>query len=114
MIRRGQIWWADVGDPRGSEPALRRPVIVVQDDLLNESKLSTVMVVPLTSNLRRAEAIGNVLLEPTESGLDRPSVALVCQVVTLDRSYLDDLVGTLSTRATRALAAGLELALGLR
>ena len=82
-MHRGEIWWADLGEPRGAEPAFRRPVLVVQDDLLTESALKTVMIVPLTSNVRRAHAAGNVLLAPRDTGLDKPSVALVCQVMTV-------------------------------
>lgn len=114
MVTRGELWWADLGDPRGSAPALRRPVLVVQDDLLNGSRLSTVMVVPLTSNLRRARAIGNVLLGARETGLDRDSVALVCQVMTLDETFLDERVGTLSSRVRQKVDRGLAIALGLR
>jgi mRNA interferase MazF len=113
-MKRGEVWWADLGEPRGSEPAFRRPVVVVQDDLLTASALRTVMVVPLTSNLRRAEAAGNVLLAPAETGLDRESVALVCQVMTLDKDFLDELVGSLSGRARRRIDLGLALTLGLR
>lgn len=94
---RGVAWWADLGDPRGSEPGLRRPVLVVQDDLLNASALRTVMVVP-----------------GQETGLDRESVALVCQVMTLDEDFLDERVGTLSSRVRARLDRGLEIALGLR
>ena len=113
VIHRGELWWADLGELRGSEPALRRPVLVVQDDLLTASALGTVTVVPLTSNLRRAEAIGNVRIEPRESGLDRVSVALVCQVVTIDKAFLTQLIGSLPTRTRRAIDAGLLLALSL-
>ncbi len=113
-MKRCEVWWADLGEPRGSEPAFRRPVIVVQDDLLTASALRTVMVVPLTSNLRRAEAAGNVLLSPEETGLDRASVALVCQVMTLHKDSLDELVGSLSARARRRIDHGLALTLGLR
>lgn len=112
-MRRGDVWWADLGEPRGSAPSFRRPVLVVQDDHLTASALSTVMVVPMTSNLRRGQAIGNVTLEPRDSGLDRRSVALVCQVMTIDKSVLDERVSTLPARARRAVDAGLRLALSL-
>src|SRR6185369_14129219 len=72
-MKRGEIWWADLAEPRGSEPGDRRPVLIVQDDLLTASALSTVMVVPLTTNLRRAEAIGNVRLPRRDSGLAKES-----------------------------------------
>jgi mRNA interferase MazF len=112
-MKRGQIWWADLGEPRGSSPALRRPVLVVQDDLLNESALQTVMVVPLTSNLKRAQAAGTVALPASETGLGRESVVLVCQVVALDRGLFDELVGSVGSSARRKVDAGLRLALGL-
>ena len=113
-MRRGQVWWADLGEPRGTEPGLRRPVLIVQDDLLTGSLLGTVMVVPLTSNLRRAKAIGNVLLSPTDTGLPKPSVALVCQVMTIDQEFLSELVGGISRRAREAIDTGLRLTLSLR
>ncbi len=112
-MKRGEVWWVDLGEPRGGQPAFRRPALIVQDDLLTESKLPTVMVVPLTTNLNRAVAVGNVALEPAETGLAKPSVALVCQVTTVDKSLLSDMAGTLPRRALRKIDAGLGLALGL-
>jgi mRNA interferase MazF len=93
---------------------MRRPVLVVQDDLLNDSALRTVMVVPLTSALGKAEAIGNVLLGLSDSGLDRPSVAVVCQVTTVDKAFLTELVGSLPARLRRAVDSGMKLALSLQ
>jgi mRNA interferase MazF len=113
-VKRAEVWWADMAEPRGSEPAHRRPVIIVQDDLLTASRLGTVMVVPLTTNLDRAKAIGNVLLRNSETGLKRDSVALVCQIATLDKVFLDERVGSISRRATAAIDLGLRLSLGLR
>lgn len=113
MVKRGEVWWADLGEPRGSAPAMRRPVVVVQDDLLNASALRSVMVVPLTSNLKRARAVGNLLLRAEETGLDRESVALVCQVMTLDEDFFDELVGSLSSRIRARLDRGLRIVLGL-
>lgn len=92
---------------------MRRPVLVVQDDLLTESRLRTVMVVPLTTNLKRAEAIGNVLLREADTGLRRASVALVCQVMTVDKDFLTELVGSLPRRVLERVDAGLMLALDL-
>ncbi|MBI4950528.1 MAG: type II toxin-antitoxin system PemK/MazF family toxin [Myxococcales bacterium] len=112
-MKRGEIWWADLGEPRGSSPALRRPVLVVQDDLLNESALQTVMVAPLTSNLKRGQAVGNVTLPASATGLDRASVVLVCQVLALDRCFFDELVCALANSSRRKVEAGLRLALGL-
>ena len=112
-MHRGEVWWADLAEPRGSEPGYRRPVVVVHDDLLTASALATVMDVPMTSNLARGHAIGNVTLPPNETGLDRPSVALVCQVMTINKDLLVELVGSLSQRARRWLDAGLCLSLSL-
>ncbi len=108
------MWWADLDEPRGSAPGHRRPVVVVQDDLLTQSRLGTVMVVPLTTNLVRAEAVGNVLLPTAASGLRKESVALVCQVITLDKGLLTERVAVLSRRVMQALDDGLRLALDLR
>jgi mRNA interferase MazF len=112
-MNRGEVWWADLGEPRGSEPAFRRPVLIVQDDLLTASALRTVMVVPLTSNLRRGQAAGNVTLATQDTGLDRPSVALVCQILTIDKELLTELCGSLPRRARQAVDTGLRLALSL-
>lgn len=113
QVRRGELWWADLGDPRGSEPGKRRPVVVVQDDRLNASRLNTVMVVPLTSNLKRAAALGNVPLSKQQTKLGVDSVALACQVETLDRVFLDRLVSRLDAATMRGLDAALRLNLTL-
>lgn len=110
---RGEVWWADLGEPKGSQPSFRRPVVIVQDDLLNQSRLNTVMVVPLTTNLKRGLAVGNVQLEPRETGLSVVSVALVCQVMSVDRAFFSDVVGSLPKRSIHKVDAGLRLALGL-
>jgi mRNA interferase MazF len=112
-LKRGEIWWADLAEPRGSEPAARRPVLIVQDNFLTASALSTVMIVPLTTNLRRAEAIGNVRLPQRDTGLKKESVALVCQVMTLDKMFLDALVRALPARLMRSVDLGLRLTLSL-
>ncbi len=112
-MKRGEVWWVDLAEPVGSEPAFRRPVVIVQDDLLTDSLLGTVMVVPLTSNLRRGLAIGNVEITAKQSKLPQPSVALVCQVMTVDKSLLADRVGTLPRRTMAEVDRGLRLALAL-
>lgn len=111
---RGQVWWADLAEPRGSEAGSRRPVLIVQDDLLTQSRLQTVMVAPITSNLVRARALGNVVLKPGVSGLKRESVVLVCQVLTVDKELLTEAVSTLPRRVMRLVDEGLRLALDLR
>lgn len=103
-ISQGEVWWADIGMPVGSEPGYRRPVIVVQGDSFNRSAIATVVCVPLTSNLKWAGAPGNVPLKPRDSGLPKESVANVSQVVALDRTVLVE-------RVTKVPAAKLDLVL---
>jgi mRNA interferase MazF len=112
-LKRGEIWWVDFGEPRGSEPAFRRPVVIVQDDLLTESQLGTVMVVPLTTNLRRGLAIGNVEIPARHSRLPKPSVALVCQIASVDKSLFAERVSSLPQRTLVEQNRGMALALSL-
>ena len=98
MIRQGEIHWVDLGDPRGSEPSHRRPCVIVQNDAFNASRISTVVVVILTTNLRIGQAFGNVTLRKGEAGLPRKSVANTSQLATVDRTLLDGRVGKLSRR----------------
>ncbi len=112
MIAQGEIWWAELPDPAGSGPGFRRPVVVVQGDAFNASSLATVVVVPLTSNLRWSEAPGNVRLTARMTGLPRDSVANVSQIVTLDRTILMDRVGKLTTAKLDLVLAGLDIVLG--
>ena len=112
MIAQGEIWWAELPDPAGSGPGFRRPVVVVQGDAFNASSLATVVVVPLTSNLRWSEAPGNVRLTARMTGLPRDSVANVSQIVTLDRAILMDRVGKLTTAKLDLVLAGLDIVLG--
>lgn len=112
MIAHGEVWWADLGEPTGSEPGFRRPVVVVQGDAFNRSSLRTVVCVSLTSNLRWADAPGNVLLPAKATGLPRDSVANVSQVVTLDRGALAERVGALSASSLSLVLAGIDVVLG--
>ena len=96
MITRGEVWWADLPEPTGSGPGLRRPVVIVQGDAFNRSRIATAVCVPLTSNLRWADAPGNVLLRARSTGLPRDSVANVSQIVTIDRAVLSERAGKLS------------------
>ena len=107
-IRRGEIWWADLDQPRGSEPGFRRPVLVVQADSFNRSCIQTVLVAAITSNLALADAPGNVMLPAKSSGLPRDSVVNVSQVMTLDRSFLFEHVGKLTARFQNSVDAGLR------
>lgn len=112
VIARGEIWWADLPEPSGSEPGFRRPVVVVQGDAFNRSRISTVVCVPLTSNLGWAEAPGNVLLPARLTGLPKDSVANVTQVVTLDRNALNDRVGKLPDAKLELVLFGIDVVLG--
>lgn len=112
MISQGDVWWADMGEPAGSEPGYRRPVVVVQGDAFNRSSIRTVVCVPMTSTLRWADSPGNVLLRAPQTGLDRDSVANVSQITTLDRSTLTERVGTLRQSKLDLVLAGLDIVLG--
>lgn len=112
MIAQGEVWWADLGGPAGSQPGFRRPVVVVQGDAFNASSLRTVVCVALTSNTRWADAPGNVLLAARATGLPRPSVANVSQLVTLDREALTERAGRLSASSLELVLAGIDVVLG--
>ena len=111
VIRQGDIFWITLSEPSGSTPGYRHPHVVVQNNLFNDSRINTAFVCTLTSNLKRAEAPGNVLLEPKESGLPKPSVVLVSQVFTVDKSDLTDHIATLSKRRVRQILDGIYLVL---
>lgn len=113
VIRRGDIWWASLPDPLGSEPGGRRPVIIVQADGFNESLIQTVLAVILTTNLRLASAPGNVLLRSHQTGLPKDSVANISQVATVDRRFLAECVGRLSASLLERVDEGLRLVLDL-
>ena len=112
-MQRGEIWWADLPEPSGSAPGFRRPVLVVQLDAFNRSRIDSVLVVPFTSNLRLADAPGNVLVPRSASGLGRDSVANVSQVLTLPRNVLSERVEMLPNSLQREVNAGLRLVLAL-
>jgi len=112
VIAQGEIWWADLSEPQGSEPGFRRPVVVVQSDSFNRSRIATVVCVPLTSNLHWADAPGNVLLTGAVTGLPKDSVANVSQPVTLDRAALTDPVGKLPDAKLELILYGLDVVLG--
>ena len=111
VVQRREVWWADLDEPRGSEPGFRRPVLVVQADAFNRSRLQTVLCVVLTSNTRILDAPGNVLVRQAESGLPQDSVANVTQVVTLDRHFLSENTGRIPPGTMAKVDAGLRLVL---
>jgi mRNA interferase MazF len=112
VIAQGHVYWANLPDPTGSGPGFRRPVLVVQGDALNRSKIRSVVCVPLTSNLRWAEAPGNVLLSAQATGLPKDSVANASQIITLDRELLTEEVGKLSKRQLESILTGVDIVLG--
>ena len=112
MISQGDVWWADLPEPSGSGPGFRRPVVVVQGEALNRSRIATTVCVPLTSNLCWADAPGNVLLTSRVTGLPKDSVANVSQIIALDKSALADRAGRLSAAKTELVLAGIEVILG--
>jgi mRNA interferase MazF len=112
-IHRGEIWWADLPEPRRSEPGYRRPVLVIQAESFNSSRIQTAIVAVLTSNTDLAAAPGNVLLPARAAGLTRESVVNVSQIMTLDRAFLTEHAGTLSPRLQKSVDEGLRTALGL-
>jgi mRNA interferase MazF len=110
-MKRGEIWWADLPEPRGSEPGYRRPVLVVQADSFNASRIQTVLIAIISSNITLAEAPGNVLLAKANSGLKMESVVNVSQIMTLDRRFLTECVGTLPAKTAARVDAGLRMVL---
>lgn len=112
MIQQGEIWWADLDAPVGSTAGFRRPVLIVQGDSFNRSRIATVVCVPLTSNLKWADAPGNVRLTPRHTGLDRESVANVSLTVAIDKSVLTEQVGRLPAKQLAAVLAGIDVVLG--
>jgi mRNA interferase MazF len=112
VISQGEVWWADLPDPAGSGPGFRRPVVVIQGDALNRSLIATVVSVPLTSNLRWAEAPGNVLLSARITGLPKDSVANVSQIVSLDKELLTERMGKIPRAKLELILAGIDVIVG--
>lgn len=112
VISQGEIWWADLPSPTGSGPGFRRPVVVVQGDALNQSRIGTAICIPLTSNLKWSDAPGNVFLASKTTGLAKDSVANVSQILTLDRELLTECAGRISSARVHLILAGLDVVLG--
>ena len=113
VIQRGQVWWADLDEPRGAKPGFRRPLVVIQSDAFNRSRIQTTIAVVLTSNLRLVDAPGNVLVPKAQSRLPKDSVANVSQVVTVDRDVLTERAATLPAATMAAIDQGLRVVLDL-
>ena len=111
-MTQGEIWWADLGEPVGSAPGFRRPVLVVQGDALNRSRIATVVCVPLTSKLQWANAPGNVSLPAQVTGLPKESVANVSQIVTIDKGLLFERTGKVPPKKFELVLAGIDVVLG--
>ena len=112
VISQGEVWWAELPAPTGSGPGFRRPVVVVQGEALNRSRIATVVCVPLTSNLKWVAAPGNVSIPARVTGLPKDSVANVSQIVTVDKALLTTRVGKLPHSQLELLLAGIDVVLG--
>jgi mRNA interferase MazF len=113
VMTRGEIWWADMPAPAKSEPGYRRPVLIIQSDDFNQSKINTVICIVLTSNIRLAQAPGNILLQIKESNLLKNSVINVSQIITLDKSFLSECAGSVSEKTMTKVEMGIKLVLGI-
>ena len=113
MIRRGEVWWAALRAPQGSEPGYRRPVVIVQSDDFNRSRIETVIAAAVTSNARLGMAPGNVVLPKKQAGLARNSVVNVSQLLTINKAFLTKRIGTLSPESIRQLDEGIRLVLSI-
>jgi len=114
VINQGDIYWIDFEEPSGSEPGYRHPHVVVQNNLFNRSEIKTVVVCALTSNLKRASAPGNVMLDKKETNLPKDSVVNVSQIFSVDKLQLDEYVGKLSAKCVREILNGITLVLDPR
>jgi len=112
-MKRGEIWWASLEAPRGSEPGYRRPVVIASSNEFNQSKISTIIAAVISSNLRLAEAPGNFKLSKKSSGLSRDSSVNISQLITLDKSFLTEKAGSLTGKQVQLLNEGLKLVLAV-
>lgn len=109
VVSQGEIYWVELDEPSGSKPGYNHPYVVIQNNVFNQSRINTVVLCALTSNLRRAQDPGNVALSQGEAGLTKASVVQVSQLLTLDKSQLDDHIGTLSKSRVRQILDGIQL-----
>jgi mRNA interferase MazF len=112
-MNRGELWWASLPDPAGSSPGYRRPVLIVQSDVFTASAIQTILVLAITSNLRLANAPGNVFMSRQQSGLNRDSIINVSQILTIDKTMLTDFINSLPARKMQQVEAGMRLVLSL-
>ncbi len=112
-MERGAIWWASLPEPTGSTPGYRRPVLIIQTDEFNRSRINTIITIILTSNLRLADAPGNILLAARRTGLPKDAVANVSQIYTIDKSFLTEKIATISPDLMAQIDEGLRLVMAL-
>jgi mRNA interferase MazF len=113
-MTRGEIWWAELGIPYGSEIGYTRPVLIVQDDAFNASKIRTIVVLPLTTNLRLLDAPGNVLIQKKESKLTEDSVLIAAQLYALDKTRLTEKIAKVQKETMQKIETGMKLVLGMK
>ena len=113
IVERGEIWWVNLPEPRGSEPGFARPVLIIQADSFNRSRIQTVLAITISSNLRLSHAPGNVSLDAASTGLPNASVANDSQIVTVDRTFLAELAGRVDERVLTQIEKGLRQVLNL-
>jgi len=111
VINQGDVFWINLGEPSGSEPGYTHPFVVIQNNIFNKSRINTVVVCSVTSNLKRAQSPGNVLLSSNEANLEKQSVANISQIYTVDKKDLVEKIGTLNSETTRKIIEGLSLLL---
>ncbi len=109
VVNQGDIYWIELGEPMGSEPGYRHPHLVIQNNVFNRSRINTIVACALTSNLKRAKAPGNVLLKKGEANLSKPSVINISQIVSVDKSRLDEYIGSVSTKRINEVLKGVKL-----
>jgi mRNA interferase MazF len=113
MVKRGEIWWADLPEPTRSEPGFRRPVVIIQADSFNCSKINTVICAVITSNLKLSEAPGNIALSISQSGLSKESVINISQIITIDKSFLSEKISELNSKIIHKIEESLKLILAI-
>lgn len=114
MVNRGEVWWAELSDPVGSEAGYKRPIVVIQADSFNLSRINTVICIVITSNLKLAEAPGNLFLSARSTGLPKNSVLNVSQIITIDKSFLTEKIGDLSSKQLLKLNDSLKMILEIK
>jgi mRNA interferase MazF len=111
VINQGDVFWVELAEPSGSEPGYRHPHVIIQNNVFNRSRINTVVVCVLTSNLKRTQAPGNILLEQGEANLPKQSVVNVSQIFTIDKRDLEEKIGTLSPKRVQQILDGIDLVL---